>query len=48
MLGIAHNLLVEGGVLASAGAGGAALTACRIAIAAGAGLILNAVYGAWA
>jgi hypothetical protein len=40
MMGIAHNLLVEGAVLRGAGARGGVLTACRLLIAALAGLVL--------
>ncbi len=48
MLGIAHTRRLEGGVLASAGAGGTLLTLCRLAIAGAAGATLNAVHGLWA
>lgn len=48
MLGIAHNLVVEGGVLASAGAAGALLTLCRLVVAAAAGFLLNILHGVWA
>lgn len=44
MMGIAHNLLVEGAVLGSTGTRGGLLTLCRLAIAAGAGLALHAVH----
>lgn len=44
MMGIAHNLLVEGGVLASTGARGGLLTVCRILLAALAGWILLALH----
>lgn len=41
MLGIAHNLLLEGGVLRSTGARAGLLTLARLLLAAGAGLLLN-------
>lgn len=44
MMGIAHNLVVEGGVLRSTGARGGFLTLCRIGISAAAGLALHAVH----
>jgi hypothetical protein len=44
MMGIAHNLLVEGGVLASTGARGGLLTLCRILLAAVAGWVLLAMH----
>jgi hypothetical protein len=44
MMGIAHNLLVEGGVLASTGARGGLLTLCRIVLAAVAGWVLLALH----
>lgn len=49
MMGIAHNLVVEGAVLRSTGARGAALTAFRVALAAAAGLLLQGLHalGAW-
>jgi hypothetical protein len=40
MMGIAHNLLLEGGVLSSTGARGGALTLCRILLAALAGWLM--------
>lgn len=40
MMGIAHNLVLEGGVLASTGARGGVLTLCRLLIAALAGWLL--------
>lgn len=43
MMGIAHNLVVEGGVLKSTGARGGLLTLCRIGISVAAGLALHAV-----
>jgi hypothetical protein len=42
MLGIAHNLVVEGGVLGSTGARGGVLTLCRLLLAAAAGLAMEA------
>lgn len=47
MMGIAHNLILEGGVLRGTGAGGAALTCCRLLIAALAGLLLVALRPLW-
>jgi hypothetical protein len=47
MMGIAHNLVVEGGVLGSTGARGGLLTLCRLVIAALAGLILSALHHLW-
>jgi spore maturation protein SpmB len=44
MLGIAHNLLLEGAVLGSTGTRGGVLTLCRLAIAAGAGLLLETAH----
>jgi spore maturation protein SpmB len=41
MMGIAHNLLVEGGVLRGIGTSGALLTALRLAIAAVCGIALH-------
>jgi hypothetical protein len=41
MMGIAHNLLVEGGVLGSTGARGGLLTLCRLGMAASVGLGLE-------
>ncbi len=43
MMGIAHNLLVEGGVLGSTGAPAWKLTLGRVIIAVAAGLLLNGV-----
>ncbi len=47
MMGIAHNLILEGGVLGSTGARGGLLTLCRLAIAALAGLLLHGVHLLW-
>jgi hypothetical protein len=47
MMGIAHNLLVEGGVLGSTGARGGVLTLCRLAIAAATGLSLELLHRLW-
>jgi hypothetical protein len=47
MMGIAHNLLVEGGVLGSTGARGGLLTLCRLLIAAAAGLLLEFAHRLW-
>jgi hypothetical protein len=44
MLGIAHNLLLEGAVLGSTGTRGGVLTLCRLAIAAAAGFLLVAAH----
>jgi spore maturation protein SpmB len=43
MMGIAHNLVLEGGVLSSTGARGGILTFCRILLAALAGWLLMAI-----
>ncbi len=40
MIGIAHNLVLEGGVLSSTGARGGVLTLCRILLAAVAGWLM--------
>ncbi len=47
MMGIAHNLLVEGAVLGSTGARGGLLTLCRLLIAAAAGLLLETAHRFW-
>ena len=47
MMGIAHNLLLEGAVLGSTGARGGLLTLCRLLIAAGAGLLLELLHRLW-
>jgi hypothetical protein len=47
MLGIAHNLVVEGGVLGSTGARGGLLTLCRLLLAAAAGLLLELLRRMW-
>lgn len=47
MMGIAHNLVVEGGVLGSTGARGGLLTLCRLLIAALAGLLLSGLHSLW-
>jgi hypothetical protein len=47
MMGIAHNLVIEGGVLRSTGARGGLLTACRLVIATVAGLLLSALHHLW-
>ncbi len=41
MMGIAHNLLLEGGVLSTTGTRGTALTLCRVVLAVVAGIGLN-------
>ncbi len=43
MMGIAHNLLVEGGVLSSTGARGGVLTLCRLLLAACCGWLMYLV-----
>jgi hypothetical protein len=47
MMGIAHNLVVEGGVLGSTGTRGGLLTCCRLLLAAAAGLLLAGVHHLW-
>ncbi len=47
MMGIAHNLVVEGAVLRSTGVRGWLLTAARIVIAAGAGLMFSGARLLW-
>lgn len=47
MMGIAHNLVIEGGVLRSTGARGGLLTVFRLAIAVAAGLLLSALHHLW-
>jgi hypothetical protein len=47
MMGVAHNLLVEGGVLSTTGARGGVLTLCRIVIACAAGLLLRGLWTLW-
>jgi hypothetical protein len=47
MMGIAHNLVVEGGVLSTTGARGGVLTACRLVIACAAGLLLRGLWSLW-
>jgi hypothetical protein len=44
MMGIAHNLIVEGGVLSTTGARGWVLTLCRLVIACAAGLLLRGLW----
>ena len=44
MMGVAHNLVVEGGGLRSTGARGGILTICRLLISAAAGLALHAAH----
>ncbi|HSL92057.1 MAG TPA: hypothetical protein VK863_05355 [Candidatus Limnocylindrales bacterium] len=44
MMGIAHNLVVEGGVLRCTGARGGFLTLCRLCISAASGLALHAAH----
>lgn len=47
MLGIAHNLLIEGGVLGSTGTRGGLLTCCRLLLAGGSGLLLATLHRLW-
>lgn len=47
MMGIAHNLVLEGGVLGSTGARGGLLTLCRLLIAAAAGMLLELAHRFW-
>ncbi len=44
MMGIAHNLVVEGGVLSTTGTRGWVLTLCRVALAGVAGLLLRGLW----
>ena len=44
MMGIAHNLVVEGAVLSTTGARGSVLTLCRLVIACAAGLLLRGLW----
>jgi hypothetical protein len=44
MMGIAHNLLLEGGVLGSTGTRGGVLTLCRLLIAFAAGALLQGLH----
>jgi len=47
MMGVAHNLVVEGGVLSTTGTRGGVLTLCRLVVACGAGLLLRGLWGLW-
>lgn len=47
MMGVAHNLVVEGGVLSTTGARGGVLTVCRLLIACAAGLLLRGLWSLW-
>ena len=47
MMGIAHSLVVEGGVLSTTGARGGVLTLCRLVIASAAGLLLRGLWSLW-
>ena len=47
MMGVAHNLVVEGGVLSTTGARGGVLTLCRLVIACAAGLLLRGLWSLW-
>ena len=44
MMGIAHDLIVEGGVLSTTGTRGWVLSLCRLVIAAAAGLLLRGLW----
>ena len=47
MMGVAHNLVVEGGVLSTTGTRGGVLPLCRLVIACAAGLLLRGIWGLW-
>ncbi len=47
MMGIAHNLILEGGVLGSTGARAGLLTLCRVLIAIACGLLLSGAQRLW-
>jgi len=47
MMGVAHNLVVEGGVLSTTGARGGVLTLCRLVVACVAGLLLRGLWSLW-
>lgn len=47
MMGIAHNLIVEGGVLRSTGTRAGVLTLCRIALATATGLLFQGAKILW-
>ncbi len=47
MMGVAHNLVVEGGVLSTTGARGGVLTLFRLVIACAAGLLLRGLWSLW-
>ena len=47
MMGIAHNLVVEGGVLSTTGARGWVLTLFRLVLAFAAGLLLRGLWRLW-
>jgi len=47
MMGVAHNLVVEGGVLSTTGARGGVLTLGRLVIACAAGLLLRGLWSLW-
>src|SRR5512143_3230298 len=47
MMGVAHNLVVEGAVLSTTGARGGVLTLCRLVIACAAGLLLRGLWSFW-
>lgn len=47
MMGIAHNLLLEGGVLGSTGARGGVLTGARVLIALVTGLTMQMLHQVW-
>lgn len=47
MMGIAHDLIVEGGVLSTTGTRGWVLSICRLIIAGAAGLLLRGLWHFW-
>ena len=47
MMGVAHNLVVEGGVLSTTGTRGGVLTVCRLLIACAAGMLLRGLWSLW-
>ncbi len=47
MMGVAHNLVVEGGVLSTTGARGGVLTLSRLVVACAAGLLLRGLWSLW-
>src|SRR5512140_3299971 len=47
MIEVAHNLVVEGGVLSTTGARGGVLPLCRVLVACVAGLLLRGLWSFW-